>query len=406
MTHVVDTEAAPTPPNLTIDHFQPQLSRLKEEGLTNKQLLDWLLEEEGIQCTLRTLERRLQEWGVRRNAMTQVPITDELAERVNYLFHHTLLSDSQIAIKIAEEDGLQSSANQVQEIRLLFGWHRRNLTPTQGTTQQQLTQQHVGQLITGEGRSFGRGWAMTYLRRRGYRARQVDVTNALRSLDPEGVARRAPGLRKRRLENYISAGPDYLWCLDGHDKLAQYGIEIYAAVDAYSRKIIWFYVGNSNRTQLSVLRQYLLAVKARGLCPSFIRTDKGTETIMLADAHFSLFTEAAVAEHWPDHEYDSLRITDCYVYGPSTRNIRAEGLWRQQRDTTTGPWISYFKLLSLSGLFEQQTLASRAKAKGRGFISVRSRRRLSRAMRRLWPSTAACARVRASASQKHVVSDT
>jgi len=62
MTHVVDTEAAPTPPN-------PQLSQLKE-GLTNKQLLDWLLEEEGIQCTLRTLERRLQQWGVRRNAVT------------------------------------------------------------------------------------------------------------------------------------------------------------------------------------------------------------------------------------------------------------------------------------------------------------------------------------------------
>jgi len=178
-------------------------------------------------------------------------------------------------------------------------------------------------------------------------------------LDPEGVTRRTPGLRKKRLENYITAGPDYLWCLDGHDKLAQYGIEIYAAVDAYSRKVIWFYVGNSNRTQLSVLRQYLSAVKARGLCPSFIRTDKGTETIMLADAHFSLFTEAALAEHWPDEEYDSLRITDCYIYDPSTRNIRVERLWRQQRDTATGSWISYFKLLSLSGLFEQQTLADK-----------------------------------------------
>ena len=58
MTHV-DTEAAPN----------PQLSQLKE-GLTNKQLLDLLLEEEGIQCTLRTLERRLQQWGVCRNAVT------------------------------------------------------------------------------------------------------------------------------------------------------------------------------------------------------------------------------------------------------------------------------------------------------------------------------------------------
>jgi len=35
---------------------------------------------------------------------------------------------------------------------------------------------------------------------------------------------------KKRLEDYITAGPDYLWCLDGHDKLTQYGIEIYTAV--------------------------------------------------------------------------------------------------------------------------------------------------------------------------------
>ena len=308
MNHVVGTEPAPTAPILTLDHFQPPLSRLNEEGLTNKQLLDWLLEEKEIQCTLRSLERRLQQWGVRCNAMTQVPITDKLAERVNYLFHHSLLSDSQIAIKIAEEDGLQSSANQVQEIRLLFGWHRQNLTPTQSTAQQQLAQQYVGQFIAGEGRYFGRRWAITYLRRRGHRARQLNVTNAPRLFDPEGVTHRVPGLRKRRLENYITAGPDHLWCLDGHDKLSQYGIEIYAAVDAYSRKIIWFYCGSSNRTQLSVLSQYLRAAKARGVCPSFIRTDKGTETILLADAHFSFYIEAALPENWPDEEYIEGRI--------------------------------------------------------------------------------------------------
>src|SRR5271156_3987162 len=107
--------------------------------------------------------------GVRRAGVTQVLITDELAERVNYLFHHSLLSDSQIAIKIAEEDGLQISANQVQEIRLLFGWHRQNVTPTQSTAQQQVTQQCVGELVAGEGRSFSRRWAIIYLRRRGHR---------------------------------------------------------------------------------------------------------------------------------------------------------------------------------------------------------------------------------------------
>jgi hypothetical protein len=47
---------------------------------------------------------------------------------------------------------------------------------------------------------------MIYLRRRGHRARQLDVADALRLFDPEGVARRVPGLRKRRLENYITGG--------------------------------------------------------------------------------------------------------------------------------------------------------------------------------------------------------
>ena len=44
-------------------------------------------------------------------------------------------------------------------------------------------------------------------------------------------------------------------------KLQPYGIEVYAAIDAYSRYIIWIYVGISARTQVSVVRQYLDTVK-------------------------------------------------------------------------------------------------------------------------------------------------
>jgi hypothetical protein len=164
--------------SLQIDDFQLQLSDMKRDGYTHNELLSWL-QEKGIRTSDKTLRRRLQIWGVSsRRRGTEVDLNsgdraDKLAERVNYLFHHTLLSDSQIAIKIAEEDGLQNSANQIQEIRLPFGWHRQNLTHAQSTAQQQLTQQYVGQLVAGEGRSFGRRWAMTYLRRRGHRARQL-----------------------------------------------------------------------------------------------------------------------------------------------------------------------------------------------------------------------------------------
>ena len=184
---------------------------------------------------------------------------------------------------------------------------------------------------------------MTYLREQfGYKARRNDIAAAQKQLDPAGVASRLPALRRARLENYTTSGPNFLWCLDGHDKLAQYGIEIYVAFDAYSRKIIWYCCGNSNRTSISVLNQYLSTVKAVGVSPRFIRTDKGTETVLLAGCHFSLFIEAALHEQWPEAEYEAIRISDCYIYGPSTRNIRAEGIWRQQRYQATGPWLAYF----------------------------------------------------------------
>src|SRR4051794_16340188 len=85
-----------------IDNFQTDLTLMKQQGHTNTELLNWL-KQHGITTTSRTLERRLRKWGVRRKAAAQ--IDDQLAERVNWLFHHTLLDDSQIANRITEEDG-------------------------------------------------------------------------------------------------------------------------------------------------------------------------------------------------------------------------------------------------------------------------------------------------------------
>jgi hypothetical protein len=61
--------------------------------------------------------------------------------------------------------------------------------------------------------------------------------------------------------------------------------------------------------------------------------------------HFSLFIEAALREELSNEYYQSLRISDCYIYGPSTRNIRIKGLWRQQQVIITVTWLQYFKSL-------------------------------------------------------------
>ncbi|KID81655.1 hypothetical protein MGU_11008 [Metarhizium guizhouense ARSEF 977] len=78
---------------------------------------------------------------------------------------------------------------------------------------------------------------------------------------------------------------DRRWCIDGHDKLKAYGFEIYAVIDAYSRNIIWFYVGHSATTALSVLKQYLAACDAYGFRLWYLQADRGRKMLLVAAAH-------------------------------------------------------------------------------------------------------------------------
>ena len=60
---------------------------------------------------------------------------------------------------------------------------------------------------------------------------------AVKQIDPDGVYHWANNLQHHHGE-YIIPGPNWLWSIDGHCKLNFYGIEIYAAIDAYSQYII------------------------------------------------------------------------------------------------------------------------------------------------------------------------
>ena len=88
--------AAPhiTPSHLQVDDFQLQITHMKRDGYTHNQVLSWL-RDQGVTIGITCLKERLKIWGVRRS--TRVQLSDELTERVNWLFHHTHFSDSQIA---------------------------------------------------------------------------------------------------------------------------------------------------------------------------------------------------------------------------------------------------------------------------------------------------------------------
>jgi hypothetical protein len=109
-------------------------------------------------------------------------------------------------------------------------------------------------------------------------------------------------------------------------------------------------VGSSNRTQVSVLRQYLDTIKAVGYCPNFLRTDKDRETLMMADAHYFLYYTACFNDlSIPDDVFDQIFFTDYYIYGKSTGNIRVESLWSKMINGIIEQWILFFSAFERSG---------------------------------------------------------
>ena len=106
------------------------------------------------------------------------------------------------------------------------------------------------------------------------------MRDALQKMDPEGVAIRAKAFAiSPRRKEYFLKGPNRVFSIDGHDKLSRFGFEIYGAIDTYSRYIVWCYVGISNRTAVSVNKQYLRLLHQTLHMPKLIRSDKGKNNL-------------------------------------------------------------------------------------------------------------------------------
>lgn len=107
-----------------------------------------------------------------------------------------------------------------------------------------------------------------------------------------------------------------------------FGIEIYAAIDSYSRYITWFYCGVSGKTGVSVLSQFLAVIEAQRWMPLHLRADRGTETMMVVESFWILHKEIN-----PD-----VQFPDVFWYGTSTRNVRIESWWGQLTKGATFEW--------------------------------------------------------------------
>lgn len=182
------------------------------------------------------------------------------------------------------------------------------------------------------------------------KVKQNTVREHFKIIDPEGVEARLQYRLKRRV--YKVAGPNMLWHVDGHDKLSRYGFCIYGGIDGFYKKVIWLDVFASNHDPEVILYYYLQAVKKFGFLPTLMRSDHGTEMVLMQDAHMALR-----ATHG-----DELSGLKSFLKGPSTHNQRIECYWGQCKKHLGLFYMNLFKtmeaenLLDVSNNFQKECL--------------------------------------------------
>lgn len=166
------------------------------------------------------------------------------------------------------------------------------------------------------------------------------VRVALTCLDPEGVARR----KKQRLSRrkYFCKGPNYLWHMDGYDKLKPFGFCIHGCIDGYSRRIMWLEVTSTNNDPSIVGQYYLDCVRQIEGAPRIVRADCGTENVVTA----------GLQRYFRSNADDVFAAENSFMYGTSPANQRIEAWWSVLRKSNADWWIKYFKDLRDTGVYD------------------------------------------------------
>ena len=98
-----------------------------------------------------------------------------------------------------------------------------------------------------------------------YACSTKNLAELLQLLDPEGIIRRKAKKFIRRA--YIVPGPNFVWHVDGYDKLKPFGFAILGCSDGFSRRILWLEVGPSNNDPKVIANYYFQLVEQQRIVP-------------------------------------------------------------------------------------------------------------------------------------------
>ena len=130
-------------------------------------------------------------------------------------------------------------------------------------------------------------------------------------IDPEGVRQR--NARRLVRHRYYAQGPNYVWHVDGYDKLKPYGFCFNGAIlDGYSRRILWLEVSNSNNPSGVIAKYSLDSLANLGVCPRPLRENAKLSVLQ---------------PFFRYNDTDSFSGMKSFMYGNSVSNQRIESWW-------------------------------------------------------------------------------
>ncbi|KAH8653306.1 hypothetical protein BGZ61DRAFT_468157, partial [Ilyonectria robusta] len=325
------------PPN-PIDEHRDYVSLLYLNGVSRSQIQYKLRKHYHIAINLSTISRRIASWGLPRQQSRTIE-TPELIEAIHDLILRIGLSERQ-TLSVLQRQGWPITKRGLKHIRLHPDrrWIRRINSDEEQLALLKKTEQVIVEMTQRSNviAGYGRRFLQPYLRQQQQLWIPRDpLFEMYKIIFPSEVEMRKRMMRRKKGQ-FLVPGPNYQWCINGHDKLKAYGFQIYAAIDAYLRNIIWFYVGPSASTALSVLKQYLAACDAYNFRPWYLQADRGSETPLVAAAHWNFALAAGGC--------------DSYKAAPSTKNVRIESWWEHYFGELKNrpyviygqPWMNYY----------------------------------------------------------------
>ena len=217
-------------PTLDLQPYKGFITSWFNENVTAEDITKKLAINYNIVCTARTIRRRLNEWGTTKRV--RVKETAALRIKIANMFYMNF--PDHIIVRSLQQEGYTIGLTTIVRIRKAQGCKRWMSVWEQAEANQKLQDIVKEELDKGTIEGYEKELLQKYFHIKGYTTSQYiysrtyihkaniyrdSLFSIVKQLDPVGLERRTRDLNRKKGE-YIVPSPDFIWSIDGHDKLS------------------------------------------------------------------------------------------------------------------------------------------------------------------------------------------